>query len=134
MPLLRLSLAGPLPDANPVPRLQAGLTQLMARTLGKRAELTVVQVRTEGADAWACDGKALDGTAWAASLEVFITAGTNTPDEVAAFMAQAHALIRGRWAQPPAAPLYIVVHAVDGASWGYDGHSQLARRQAQGPI
>lgn len=134
MPLLRLSLAGPLPENNPVPALQAGLTQLMAGTLGKRAELTVVQVHTEDAAAWARDGKPVEGNGWAASLEVFISADTNTPDEVAAFMDQAHALIRSRWTQPPAAPLYILVHAVDGASWGYDGRSQAARRQAKAPV
>ena len=107
----------------------------MAQQLGKRADLTVVQVQhAESPAAWACDGKALADAGWAASLEVFITAGTNTADEVATFMAQAHALICSHWALPPAAPLYIVVHTVDGANWGYGGLSQQARRQAGAPL
>ena len=57
-----------------------------------------------------------------------------TVARVATFMAQAHALICSHWALPPAAPLYIVVHTVDGANWGYGGLSQQARRQAGAPL
>jgi 4-oxalocrotonate tautomerase len=135
MPLLRLSLTGPLPDTNPTAPLQAALTHLMAQVLGKQAGLTVVQVLHTAHPAgtpntWACHGVALGAQDWAASLEVFITAGTNTPAEVAAFIAQAHALICSHWAQPPAAPLYIVVHPVDAAMWGYNGATQRSRHQA----
>jgi 4-oxalocrotonate tautomerase len=128
MPLLRLTLTEhPLQPPAQI-TLAERLTLLMRDLMGKRADLTVVQTETRPAVNWVCNGQSLKASQWCASLEVFITAGTNTASEVAAFIQAANHLICEYWTQPPGAPLYIVVQAVDGAAWGYDGETQAARR------
>jgi 4-oxalocrotonate tautomerase len=130
MPLLQLDHAGVELTLHQTRELQQGLTRLMADVLRKEASLTVVAIRHQDIGAWSVDGQACEGAAWSASLLVFVTAGTNTPDEIAAFIADADRLIRATLGSDAATPLYIVVKEVDSRHWGYDGRSQQARRQA----
>lgn len=130
MPLLQLHLTDvSLTDTQRV-QLHAGLTDRMRTLLGKRADLTVVQVHAAPVAHWALGGAALDGTGWCASLAVHITAGTNGADEQAAFIASAHALLVDVLGAPAQAPVYVLIHELPADRWGYDGRTQLARRPA----
>lgn len=128
MPLLQLDIASLAFMPEQGQALRQGLTSLMADVLHKRADLTVVNVSQRRPDAWAVGGQALPDAAWSASLQVFITAGTNEAGERARFISAAHALIQEVMRAPAATPLYIVLHEVPADSWGYDGLTQAARK------
>lgn len=128
MPLLHLHLAGTPATAAQRSTLQSGLTRLMAERLGKRADLTVVAIQQTPAAHWSVGGAALPDQAWSASLQAHVTAGTNTPDEQAAFIAAAHRLLVDTLQAPAGAPVYVIVHAVPATNWGYDGRTQADRR------
>ncbi len=129
MPYVRITLAAdssPLSDAEKLAQLQRGVTELMGRLLGKAAELTVVSVAREEARYWSAGGATVAGPA--AQVQAFITAGSNSAEEKAAFIGAAHRLLQqvlGRIS----APLYVVVQEVPAGDWGYDGLSQAARRE-----
>lgn len=128
MPLLQLDIASLALTPEQGQALRQGLTSLMADLLHKRADLTVVNVSQRRPDAWAVGGQALPDAAWSASLQVFITEGTNEAGERARFISAADALIHEVMVGPAATPLYIVLHEVPADSWGYDGLTQAARR------
>lgn len=107
--------------------LQERTTDLMARVLRKRAEVTAVLVESVPAAAWSV-GAEPPGTA--AHLEATVTAGTNDAAEKERFVAEAMAMLRdvlGPGLHPVA---YVVVREVPAGAWGYDGLTQ-ERRQAQ---
>lgn len=128
MPLLQLDIASLAFTPGQGHALRQGLTRLMADLLHKRADLTVVNVAQRRPDTWAVGGQALPDAGWSASLQVFITAGTNEAGERARFISAAHALIQEVMQGPAATPLYIVLHEVPADSWGYDGLTQAARK------
>jgi 4-oxalocrotonate tautomerase len=129
MPLLHLDLAGFPASSEQRTQLQSGLTKLMTDVLHKVGELTVVNIRQHAADCWSVGGRPLMPGEWTASLEVFITAGTNSETEQAAFISATVKLINQVTGQRPATPLYVVLHNVNASHWGYDGHTQQSRRQ-----
>ena len=131
MPFVQLQLFGARTTDADVAALQARLTDLMAQPLRKKPELTVVSVTSRDARV-ARAGVELRAGEWTAQLTAFVTAGTNTPDEKAAFQATAHAMLVERFGQP-AAPLYVIVQEVDGTDWGYGGLPQAVRARAALP-
>lgn len=124
MPYVRISVAAHL-DPNQVARLQRGATELMARLLGKRPDLTVVSVSRDDAACWSVGGDPVTGTL--AQLQAFVTEGSNTAEEKDAFIAAAYALLTQVIGESDG-PLYVIVSEVPARDWGYDGISQLARR------
>ena len=105
MPFVHLKLAIRDITDHQRAQLHSGLTQLMEKTLRKQAQLTVVAIDHEAAGGWSVGGISLPEGAWAAQLEVYVTAGTNTAEERGRFIAQSHALLNELWDGPPAAPL-----------------------------
>jgi len=128
MPLLQLDITSLALTAEQGHTLRQGLTGLMADLLHKRADLTVVSVSQRGPDTWAVGGQALPDAAWSASLQVFITAGTNDAGERARFISAADALIHEVMRGAAVTPLYTVLHEVPADNWGYDGLTQAARK------
>ena len=128
MPFVHLSLFNANASDRDVEALQRGLTDLMASPMRKKRELTVVSVEAPAAHV-ALGGSALAGSEWAGQLTAYVTAGTTTEDEKAAFQRDAHALLVQRFG-PPAAPLYVIVQEVPGTDWGYGGLPQAARARA----
>lgn len=57
MPFIRIALAGVCPPAKQIARLQRQTTDLIARLLGKRPEVTVVGVEATPATDWGYDGE-----------------------------------------------------------------------------
>lgn len=132
MPFVQLKLFGAAPSALTIMAIQHGLTDLMAEILKKKRSLTVVEIDI-AADSWvSCGAKPLDPSNWTGRLMAFITAGTNSQEEKAAFQKAAHALLVERLSAP-ATPLYIMVQEFPGTDWGYGGLSQAARAQVPLP-
>ena len=106
-------------------RIRHGITQLMAATLSKKAELTAVLIEPAAGEAtWGIGGEPV---AVAAHIDATVTAGTNTEDEKATFIGQAHALLRDVLGNRLPLATYVVITEVPSASWGYAGHTQAHR-------
>ena len=128
MPLILLKLTDAPINEQQRSALQAGLSARMASILGKRADLTVVNINQTPPESWSLGGQPIRRDGWCASLTVYITAGTNTAEEQSSFIASAFSLLQEVLEAPPAAPVYIIVNEVAAHSWGYDGRTQLSRR------
>ena len=130
MPTLQLRVA-PLQNPERYAALAQALTDLTARVLGKRPDVTAVLIDDLPAARWFIGGQATAQPT--ALLQIDITAGTNTEPEKARFVAQAFAeLQRQLGAGQPLAPAsYVTVRELPATDWGYGGHTQAARRQAR---
>lgn len=132
MPTLQLKVS-PLQNPSRYRSLAGALTGLTALHLGKRPEVTAVMIDDVPAARWHIGGSDVQGPT--AFLEISITAGTNTPQEKAAFIAAAfeelqHQLGAGQPLEPAS---YVIVREVPATDWGYCGQTQAARRQARAP-
>ena len=127
MPTLNLLLCPPQP-AELRRQLAQALTDITARTLAKRAEVTAVLIDERQPAQWFIGGRT--PTKPTALLDISITAGTNTAEQKAAFIQQAHALLAEVLGEAGALEeaSYVVVHELPAGDWGYDGRTQLARQ------
>ena len=134
MPTLHLQVA-PLLNPEQYSPLAQALTALTARVLGKRPEVTVVVIDDLPAARWHIGGQALSAasalTAW---LQIDITAGTNTAEQKAAFVAEALAELQRQIGagRPLAEASYVTVRELPATDWGYGGLTQAARRAQPG--
>ncbi len=124
MPFILIRHSGPhLPDDRAQALVRAA-RDLVARSLGKRPEVTSVLLQPMGAGAWLVG----DGLpARAAQLEVTVTAGTNDAAQKARFVAEGLDLLQAALGPLPEAT-YVLVHEVEAGGWGYGGRTQAARR------
>ena len=112
MSFVTIRIAGPTLAPGQVRRLQESATDLMAGVLGKDPELTAMLVEPV-----------------AAHLKAKVTAGTNTAEEKARFVAAADALLRHVLGAELPVATYVVVDEVPGGAWGYGGLTQEHRRR-----
>jgi 4-oxalocrotonate tautomerase len=127
MPTLNLKVTPPI-DAAQAQTLAAALTTLTADVLGKRREVTTVTVESLSAGQWFIAGQP---TARAtAQLQIHVTAGTNTAEQKAKFIAAAFALLQSELAPDGSleAASYVQVHELPATDWGYGGRTQAARQ------
>ena len=127
MPMINITLTGASAAPSTIQHLQQETTRLMQSILHKEAALTVVSVTQLPAGAFSANGQAV---ATAASMQALITAGTNSAADKAAFIFAAKTLLTATFG-PSAAPIYIALHELPAASWGYDGQTQAARKAGQ---
>lgn len=126
MPYLNLKISG---DASPAVADRAArvLTALTADHLGKKHELTSVLVEFAPRAQWFIAGGAAEAGGFATFyLEVKITAGTNTKDDKARYLREAHAALAALLGNVHPAS-YVVLHEVPADAWGYAGETQEAR-------
>lgn len=124
MPLIHITLAGqPAPPAT-IAALQRDTTHLMRDLLHKEAALTVVAVTQLPTGSYAAGGRAVGN---AASLLATITAGTNSDADKAAFVAAATGMLNAAIGDSDA-PIYVALQELPASDWGYNGHTQAARR------
>ena len=111
--------------------LAAALTRITADVLGKRADVTAVTIDDLPAARWYVGGRAVQRPA--ATLEITITAGTNTPAQKAAFVEAAFAELRRQLAAGGELEeaSYVTVREVPAADWGYGGLTQQQRQLAR---
>lgn len=127
MPFVHIRISAAELAPSQIETLQKGATHLMASVMRKKAELTAVLVETHGAECWSIGNQAVPV---AAHLDVKVTAGTNSVDEKAEFVRQAHGLLKSALGTDLPLATYVVVHEVSADAWGYGGLTQDARRIA----
>ena len=123
MPTLKLKIA-PLQNPERHASLARALTQITARTLGKRPEVTAVVIEDLPDAQWFIGGRqAMRPTAL---LEIDVTHGTNAPPEKAAFIEAAFAELEHQLAGGGALAeaSYVIVRELPATDWGYDGVTQ----------
>lgn len=120
---LRIAAAQPFPAA----RLGAEATRLMAEVMGKRREVTVVEVVATDS-AWFVAGAPVSGPA--AYADIKITRGSNGEAEKARLLADFQRMLTEELG-PLSAPAYVVIHEIPGTDWGYDGRAQASRLAAK---
>ena len=124
MPFIRITLGAELsPDQRNT--LARRATDLIVDILGKRREVTAVLVETAADASWLIAGQLAPLSP--CHCEIAITAGSNTPAEIARMIAATAALLREALAGVPEA-CYVVVRELPAGNWGYDGRTQAARR------
>lgn len=129
MPFVNLKIAGPTLEPGAVAGLQRAVTALMAEALSKRADLTAVLIEPTAPGHWSVAGEALERVA---HLEAKVTLGTNTSEEKARFVTEAHALLARALPGPLPLATYVVVHEVAAEAWGYGGLTQAQRARDAG--
>ncbi len=124
MPTLNLRIT-PLQNPERYAALGAALTRITADVLHKKPDVTVVMIDDMPAARFLIGGQ--NATQSAACLEINITAGTNTVDEKARFIATAHAELRHQLGNLHEAS-YVIVRELPASDWGYGGLTQLQRK------
>ena len=127
MPTLQLKVS-PLQNPCRYRALASALTDLTALHLGKRPEVTAVMIDDVPAARWHVGGG--DVQRPTAFLEISITAGTNTGQEKAAFIAAAFAELEHQLGagKPLESASYVIVRELPVSDWGYGGQTQAQRR------
>jgi 4-oxalocrotonate tautomerase len=133
MPYLDIKLSGPcLPDN--VTRLAARMTDLAVEVLHKKREVTAAVVQCVPPGHWTIGGESItDHGLPSVFVEINVTAGTNTPEEKAAFVAAAHAAAEAILGDIAPAS-YAIVREVPADAWGFAGITQEARRIQNIPL
>jgi 4-oxalocrotonate tautomerase len=127
MPFARITIADPELSPSIQQELASSITSLLASDLGKEPEVVVVQINLVPAERWFV-GSELVSNATGAHVEVSITDGTNTRDEKEKFLLNTYELLGRTLGALPSA-VYVALYEVNGESYGYNGVSQLTRRE-----
>ncbi len=130
MPTLLLKVT-PLQNPERYQALAAALTALTADILGKRPEVTVVVIDDLPLARWCVGGRTV--AVATALLEISITAGTNTGEEKARFIAAAFDELQRQLAPDGHFEVasYVTVRELPATDWGYGGQTQRVRQQAR---
>jgi 4-oxalocrotonate tautomerase len=127
MPFINISLAGsPLSDMKKQ-QLFDETTRLMHDVLNKNPDLTSVRIDEFSAQNWAVARRPMSERGeTAVHMDIKVTKGTNSDEEKAQMIAQGMAMLKDIIGTTPEAS-YIVIHDIEGGSWGYDGRTQQDR-------
>lgn len=107
--------------------IAALVTDLTARVLGKKPEVTAVVVEQVPPGAWFVAGRSLAEHRTATFfVEVRVTRGTNVKAEKAGYLREVFQAMQGVLG-PVHPESYVHVHEVEGDAYGYGGVSQEAR-------
>jgi 4-oxalocrotonate tautomerase len=129
MPTLTLRIS-PLHNPQHDAALAQQLTDLTARVLHKRREVTTVMMEDLPAARFCVGGAA--STQTVAHLAIDITAGTNTAQEKQQFVNEAYALLTRLLGGLHEAS-YCLVRELPAGDWGYGGLTQAQRRAPAAP-
>jgi 4-oxalocrotonate tautomerase len=126
MPFIDVRVAGPL-DMAQTDKIQKEITSLMAEVLDKKAPLTAVLVEQVKLAGWTVGAEPVPR---AVQVDATISAGTNTPEQKARFIAEVNRLLRDVLGPDLPEVSYVVIHEVPQDSWGYGGLTQQHRAKA----
>lgn len=124
MPFVNVKVAGEALGQGQVEAIQAGITGLMADVLHKVGPLVGVLVEQVPAAGWSVGARPVTR---AAQVDAIVSAGTNTAEQKARFIAQTHRMLRDVLGPDLSEVSYVVVHDVPKDSWGYGGLTQEHR-------
>lgn len=124
MPFINVKVAGDPLEGRQIADIQRGITDLMVDVLQKVGPLTAVLVEHVPLGGWSVGAQPVGR---AAQVDAIVSAGTNTPEQKARFIAGAMALLKDVLGPDLAEVTYVVVHDLPKDSWGYNGLTQEAR-------
>ena len=126
MPFLDVKVSrGSTPDDAKA--IAGELTRLTHELLGKRREVTAVAIDWLPAEQWFIGARSLAAAGLRSFLlKIEITAGTNTKDQKAAFVAAVFTAME-KLLGPLAPASYVVIQEVAADAWGYAGRTQEYR-------
>lgn len=124
MPFINVKVAGEPLDQGQVEAIQEGITALMADVLHKVGPLVGVLVEQVPVAGWSVGARPVTR---AAQVDAIVSAGTNTPEQKARFIAGTHRMLRTVLGPELSEVSYVVVHDVPKDSWGYGGFTQEHR-------
>lgn len=123
MPTIFVTIPANRLPATAKQALAIRLTDLVASLMGKRREVTAVNVAEADLSGWTIAGQPVET---AAHAEVTVTQGTNSAEEKAAMIhATRLALAEALPGLPEAT--YVVIRELPADAWGYDGRTQASR-------
>ncbi|AOX61060.1 hypothetical protein BIZ42_01945 [Stenotrophomonas sp. LM091] len=103
------------------------LTELTATVLGKKRELTAVEINATSPKGWYIGGMSLAGQELVTFyLDIKVTEGTNTKNEKSQYVRQVFEAVTEIFG-PLAPASYVVIHEVHADAWGYEGRTQEYR-------
>ncbi len=108
-------------------KLYEQTTSLMNTVMGKRPEVTVVEIQESEPSQWSTNAIPLTPQdPISAYVDIKITKGTNTEQEKANMISQTVNMLQDVVGTMQEA-CYVVIDDMPGHSWGYDGKTQAAR-------
>lgn len=122
MPHIRVTVPDPHLPADIRRTLAEGLTRLAVSALHKSDARTIVHIELVPADSYFIGGKPLT-SGRDAHIEASITAGTNSAEEKAAFIAGADELLSNVLGPLPRSG--VALHELHPESYGYNGVTQF---------
>ena len=126
MPILTVRLST-TPDAAKARQIAEVLTDLTATILRKKRSLTAVTLDVVSPESWTVGGRTLAEQGLSSfALTIQLTAGTNSPNEKAAYIAAVFARM-AELLGPLHEASYVTVQDVAADSWGYGGRTQENR-------
>ena len=121
-------------SAETTEQLAGVLMQHTAQILGKKPDVTSIDIQHVSPDSWFVGGKRIseqDGATF--YLDIKVTEGTNTKAEKAEYVHRVFADFESVLGAINAAS-YIVIHDVRADSWGFQGKTQEYRFTASLPL
>lgn len=126
MPYINIRVNQPLTQKTRQ-ALQKSTTQLMDELMGKRREVTVVQIEESIPEHWSVNAESLDLSApTAAYVDIKITADTNSAEDKSRMIQQTIFMLREQVGALQEA-CYVVIDEIPAINWGYNGQTQAAR-------
>jgi 4-oxalocrotonate tautomerase len=133
MPMINVRYVTPQARSELSDEIAALAARLATENLRKDPAVTAVLVEAAEAKGWYIAGdKPAEAGLSAFWLDIKITAGTNTKSETTGFVRAAFAGME-KILGPLHEESYVLVHAVDGDSYGYGGRTQNGRWSAAHP-
>lgn len=127
MPFINVKVSA-APSAGLSEALAKDITEVTARVLGKRADITSVAISYMAPEHWIIGGKSLaqhgKASFW---LDIKITNGTNVKDEKAKYLSEIFALMGHHLKQELHEESYILIDEASGDAYGFGGLTQEHR-------
>ncbi len=130
MPFINVKVAGEPLSQSQVAEIQEGVTALMADELHKVRLLVSVLVEQVPLAGWSVGAQPVER---AAQLDAVISAGSNSPEEKARFIAKSNQLLKSILGPELSPVTYVILHDVPKDGWGYDGLTQEHRAKQSKP-
>lgn len=123
MPYLKLQFKQKVTEEKQE-KLAKELTIMMDSIMGKKQEVTAVDINDNISGNWYINGQK---QSIAVHLDIYITNGTNTEKEKSEMITKANQLIKNVVGVIPEAS-YIIIKDIEADSWGFDGLTQKERK------
>ncbi|OCG61148.1 hypothetical protein A9G41_03165 [Gilliamella sp. Nev5-1] len=123
MPILSLTTSVDV-EQSKLKQIAKNLTELTSQFLRKNKDVTVVNILPHHGSWFGVNGL-VDGAVY--QLTIFITAGTNTENEVSSWLSGTWEYLKTEFSIPDNAICYTSVVNNDGINWGFNGISQSTR-------